>query len=141
VLRLSEYADSLVRSPQVEDSQEHFRQFIRMTAAHFGHLRLIQLPTAFHRKLSLDALPLSNLGRISSFIVEVFVGFIFTMVPYISAVFLIRKTWQLNQNIYILIWNLICVVIMVSVMITAILVTKRRRGLPEGAALINPPGF
>jgi hypothetical protein len=106
-------------------TKEDEERFMIWLAGNISHLRFVLLPTAFQRKVSL---PLSKMGRISSTAVEIFVGFVFTMAPYASVIFLVYKAWVLNKNTYILGWNGVCVAIMVSVMVTAIFATKKSRG-------------
>ena len=51
-------------------------------------------------------------GNMSRFIVDGFVGFIFTMFPYAALTFIVYKSWQLFDTKVLLIWNILCIVIM-----------------------------
>jgi len=80
-------------------------------------LRLLFLPTPLHPRIG----DYSETAILSKAIVDIFVGLVFTLLPYFAIVFILIKSYMIKSNISLFIWNWICVVIMLLAFIGAIL--------------------
>lgn len=85
-------------------------------------LRLLFLPTPLHPSIG----DYPEAAALSKTIVDIFVGLVFTLLPYFAAVFILIKSYIIKSNIPLFIWNWICAVIMLFSFISAILEMQKK---------------
>ncbi len=62
---------------------------------------------------------MKGIAFFSKLIVDTFVGLVFTSIPYLTMIFISMKSWSLLNNKLILVWNSLCLIIMVSGFLSA----------------------
>jgi hypothetical protein len=91
---------------------------------HFNVSRYLFLPSALHSRsfvFGAAALPKA--------IVDLFVGLIFTLLPYGTLVFILMRSWRLLHLKVLLTWNVVCLVIMVLAFTSALLSSRPQRNV------------
>lgn len=73
--------------------------------------------------------PLSALGMVSQLITLLFVGLIFSAIPYAAMILSIYRGWQLFDNNYQLLWNLACFAIMLLAVVGQLFGSSKERGV------------
>ena len=90
---------------------------------YFSSLRYLLLPTPLHRR----GFHFGAAAAIPRAIVDGFVGFVFTLLPYMTTGFIVIKSWRLLHYKTILFWNSICLLIMVLAFASAALGSRQTR--------------
>ena len=89
--------------------------------AYFGMLRYIFLPSPLHHR---GFSHLHGVSSVSRVIVEGFVGFVFTAIPFGTCSFLLLKSWSLFNSKLIITWNILCLSVIVLAFISSVFQMK-----------------
>ncbi len=114
---LRQSIEKYIESGTINDDYRYSRQ------RSVFQFRQVYLPSPLHVRGSMDT---SSLHLLSRGLVDVFVGLVFNVVPYITIIFVTIKSFTLSHNKYFLYWNISCVVIMLASFISTIFANPKR---------------
>lgn len=86
----------------------------------------INLPRSLQLHYFLVPSPLHNdpemsvIAAAANGLVSIFVGFVFVLTPYFSAIFITLKSWHFLKNKWVLYWDIFCVFIMILTLLAGI---------------------
>lgn len=66
-------------------------------------------------------------SSISRKFVDVFVGLVFNILPYYTMIFISAKSYQLSNNIYTSIWNIVCTSVMLISFLSILISSSKRQ--------------
>ena len=78
-------------------------------------LHYFLVPSPLHNDPEMSVIAAAAHGLVS-----IFVGFVFVVTPYVSAIFITLQSWRFLKNKWLLTWDIFCVCIMILTLLAGV---------------------